>query len=48
MTTYPAQALLGTLPERTLAFAIAGAVGSLVLSRAVWIAAIARYTSAGG
>ena len=48
MTTYPAQALLGTLPERTLAFAIAGAVGSLVLSRVVWTAAIARYTSAGG
>ena len=48
MTTYPAQALLGTLPARTLAFAIAGAVGALLVSRAVWTAAIAHYTSAGG
>jgi ABC-2 type transport system permease protein len=48
MTTYPAQALLGTLPMSTLALSVAGAAGSLVLSRAVWTAAIARYTSAGG
>jgi ABC-2 type transport system permease protein len=48
MTTCPAQALLGTLPARTLLFAIAGAAASLALSRAVWKAAIARYTSAGG
>ncbi len=48
MTTCPAQALLGTLPMRTLGLTIAGAVASLALSRAVWKAAIARYTSAGG
>ena len=48
MTTYPAQALLGTLPARTLAFAVAGAASSLIVSRMVWTAAIARYTSAGG
>jgi ABC-2 type transport system permease protein len=48
MTTYPAQALLGTLPMSTLALALAGAAGALVLSRIVWSAAIARYTSAGG
>ena len=48
MTTYPAQALLGTLPAATLAFAVAGAAGSVMVSRMVWTAAIARYTSAGG
>jgi ABC-2 type transport system permease protein len=48
LTTYPAQALLGTLPLRTLAFAVAGALASLALSRSVWTRAIARYTSAGG
>jgi ABC-2 type transport system permease protein len=48
MTTYPAQALLGTLPPRTLAGALAGAAAAFVLSRLVWTASIARYTSAGG
>lgn len=48
MTTYPAQALLGTLPGRTLALSAAGALGALGLSRLVWLRAIARYTSAGG
>jgi ABC-2 type transport system permease protein len=48
MTTYPARALLGTLPIGTLALAVAGAAGSLVVSRVVWTVAIARYTSAGG
>ena len=48
MTTYPARALLGTLPTLTLALAVAGAVASLALSRAVWTTAVARYTSAGG
>lgn len=48
MTTYPAQALLGTLPMRTLALAVMGAIGALVLSRVVWTTAIAHYTSAGG
>jgi ABC-2 type transport system permease protein len=48
MTTYPAEALLGTLSPATLAAMVAGAVGSFALARAVWLASIARYTSAGG
>jgi ABC-2 type transport system permease protein len=48
MTTYPAQALLGTLPAKTLAGAIGGALLALGLSRTIWKASIARYTSAGG
>jgi ABC-2 type transport system permease protein len=48
MTTYPAQALLGTLEPGTLAGAIVGAVAAFVLSRMVWTASIARYVSAGG
>jgi ABC-2 type transport system permease protein len=48
MTTYPAQALLGTLPLQTLAAAAAGAILALTLSRLVWNRAIAKYTSAGG
>jgi ABC-2 type transport system permease protein len=48
MTTFPAQALLGTLPPGTLAVAIAGAVIAFGASRAVWKASIAKYTSAGG
>jgi ABC-2 type transport system permease protein len=48
MTTYPAEALLGTLPATTLGASIAGALASLVVSRIVWSASIARYTSAGG
>jgi ABC-2 type transport system permease protein len=48
MTTYPAQALLGTLPVGTLVASVAGAVAALALSRAVWTGAIAHYTSAGG
>jgi ABC-2 type transport system permease protein len=48
MTTYPAQALLGTLEPRTLAGAIGGATFAFVLSRAVWKASVARYVSAGG
>jgi ABC-2 type transport system permease protein len=48
MTTYPAQALLGTLSARTLVGAVAGAVLALGVSRIVWTASIARYTSAGG
>jgi ABC-2 type transport system permease protein len=48
MTTYPAQALLGTLPTTTLVAALGGAALGLVLSRLVWNRAIARYTSAGG
>jgi ABC-2 type transport system permease protein len=48
MTTYPAQALLGTLRVPTLLGSLAAAAVALVLSRAVWTASIARYTSAGG
>ncbi len=48
MTTYPAQALLGTLPARTFVCAFAGAVLALAASRTVWKAALAKYTSAGG
>jgi ABC-2 type transport system permease protein len=48
MTTYPAEALLGTLRTSTLVASLGGAAISLVLSRAVWTASVARYTSAGG
>ena len=48
MTTYPAQALLGTLPMTTLAGALAGAAAALAVTRIVWLASIAKYTSAGG
>jgi ABC-2 type transport system permease protein len=48
MTTYPAEALLGTLRPATLAGSLAGAAAALVLARFVWTASIARYTSAGG
>jgi ABC-2 type transport system permease protein len=48
MTTFPAQALLGTLPIRALLAALAGAAGALAASRVVWKRAIAHYTSAGG
>lgn len=46
MTTYPAEALLGTLSAGTAALAIAGAVVFGVASRLVWTRAIAHYTSA--
>jgi ABC-2 type transport system permease protein len=46
MTTYPAEALLGTLSLRTALLAVAGALGFAVVSRAVWTRAIGRYTSA--
>lgn len=46
MTTFPAQALLGTLDAKT---AIASAAGSVVfawIARRIWTTAIRRYTSA--
>jgi ABC-2 type transport system permease protein len=48
MTTYPALALLDALPATTLVAAVAGAAAALALSRAVWLASLAKYTSAGG
>jgi ABC-2 type transport system permease protein len=48
MTTYPAMALLGALPATTLIAAIAAAAMSLTVSRAMWTASLAKYTSAGG
>jgi ABC-2 type transport system permease protein len=48
MTTYPAQALLGTLEAKTLAAAVGGAVLAFAVSRLVWNASVARYISAGG
>ena len=46
MTTYPAQAMLGTLELPTLVGALAGALFFSVLSRRVWLRSIAKYTSA--
>jgi ABC-2 type transport system permease protein len=46
MTTFPAEALLGRLPPATLALSAAGTVAFAALTRAVWMRAIARYTSA--
>jgi ABC-2 type transport system permease protein len=48
MTTYPAQALLGTLSMRALVGSVVGAAASLVVARIVWRASVGRYTSAGG
>ncbi len=48
MTTYPAQALLGTLSPVTLAGSLAGALVAFAVSRSVWTASIVKYTSAGG
>jgi ABC-2 type transport system permease protein len=48
MTTYPAEALLGTLRLTTLAASLGAAILALAVARFVWRASIARYTSAGG
>ena len=48
MTTYPAKALLGSLGGWELAGTLVGALLALGVSRAVWTASIAKYTSAGG
>ena len=45
-TTFPAQALLGTLPASKVAIAVGIAGFMLVFSRFVWTRAIGRYTSA--
>jgi ABC-2 type transport system permease protein len=46
LTTYPAQALLGTLSFSTAALSVAGALVFSLLARAVWKRALGRYTSA--
>jgi ABC-2 type transport system permease protein len=46
MTTYPAEALLGTLSARTAALSVVGSLIFATVARAVWKRAIARYTSA--
>lgn len=46
MTTFPAQALLGTLPARAGALSIVGAVVFALAARLCWTRAIAHYTSA--
>jgi ABC-2 type transport system permease protein len=48
MTTYPAEALLGTLAPSTLVASLGGAALALAASRIVWITSIGKYTSAGG
>jgi ABC-2 type transport system permease protein len=46
MTTFPAEALLGRLSGSSMAAAVAGGLGSLVVSRVVWLRSLAAYTSA--
>lgn len=46
LTTFPAEALLGRLPASRAFGAIAVALIALLVSRVVWVRAIARYTSA--
>jgi ABC-2 type transport system permease protein len=46
MTTYPAQAMLGTLPAHALASAVIASIVFAVASRMVWLRAIGKYTSA--
>jgi ABC-2 type transport system permease protein len=46
MTTYPAMALLGRLEPSTGALALGGATACALASRAIWVRALAHYTSA--
>ncbi|XXZ39827.1 ABC-2 family transporter protein [Sorangium sp. So ce327] len=46
MTTYPAEAMLGTIAPRTAAAAALGALTFGAVARGVWKRAIGRYTSA--
>jgi ABC-2 type transport system permease protein len=46
MTTYPAQALLGTLTSERAALSLAGGLAFAVLARLVWLRAVRFYTSA--
>jgi ABC-2 type transport system permease protein len=46
MTTFPAQAMLGTLGVGRVVLALVGAVVFTVIARATWMRSISRYTSA--
>jgi ABC-2 type transport system permease protein len=46
MTTYPAEALLGSLELRTAALSFAGSILFALAARGIWKRAIAHYTSA--
>jgi len=46
MTTYPAMAILGKLSTQTALLSLAGAVALSAVSRAVWLVAVSKYTSA--
>ena len=46
MTTYPSEALLGTLSARRFGLSVLGALAFASLARFVWTRAIRRYTSA--
>lgn len=46
MTTYPAEALLGTLSLQTALLSAAGAMAFAFVSRTIWKHALGRYTSA--
>src|SRR5262249_27321858 len=46
MTTYPSEALLGTLALSTASFALLGAFAFALAARAVWKRSLGRYTSA--
>ena len=46
MTTYPAEALLGTLDARTAVLSLCGSAAFALAARAVWTKAIGHYTSA--
>ena len=48
MTTYPALALLGQLPARSVFADLAIAAAALLGSRLVFLRALRAYTSAGG
>lgn len=46
MTTYPAEALLGTIAPQTAVLSVLGSIAFALVARAVWTRAIAQYTSA--
>lgn len=46
MTTYPAQAMLGSLSAQTALFSFAGAFAFALFARLTWTRAIGHYTSA--